>query len=50
LWNGYLCQSSHSPPLLLTHIDNFKLLNDAYGHDVGDLLLIEVTRRIVACL
>lgn len=39
-----------SPPLLLTYIDNFKLLNDAYGHDVGDLLLIEVTRRIVACL
>jgi len=36
--------------LLFLDIDNFKSLNDAYGHDVGDLLLIEVTRRIAACL
>lgn len=28
-------------------MDNFKPLNDQYGHDVGDLLLIEVARRLV---
>ena len=32
--------------LVFIDLDNFKLLNDAKGHDVGDLLLIEVANRI----
>ena len=36
--------------LIFLDVDNFKSLNDEYGHDVGDLLLIEVARRIAACL
>ena len=31
-------------------LDNFKPLNDAHGHHVGDLLLIEVARRLNACV
>ncbi|MEM9305080.1 MAG: EAL domain-containing protein, partial [Pseudomonadota bacterium] len=36
--------------LLFIDIDNFKLINDVYGHDAGDFILIEISRRIAACL
>jgi len=36
--------------LLFIDLDNFKLLNDTSGHEVGDQLLVEVARRLEACL
>jgi diguanylate cyclase (GGDEF)-like protein/PAS domain S-box-containing protein len=36
--------------LMFLDLDNFKPLNDMYGHAVGDLLLIEVARRLSACV
>jgi len=31
-------------------LDNFKPVNDNYGHEIGDELLIEVAKRIKSCL
>ena len=43
-------RSNRYGALLFLDLDNFKPLNDAYGHDVGDLLLVEVARRISNCV
>lgn len=36
--------------VMFLDMDNFKPLNDAHGHDMGDLLLIEVAHRISGCI
>ncbi len=41
-------RSQQNEAILFIDLDNFKMLNDTHGHDVGDLLLVEVARRISA--
>jgi len=36
--------------LMFLDLDNFKPLNDRHGHDAGDMLLIEVARRLKNCV
>ncbi len=44
-------QVTHSPfALIFMDLDRFKLVNDAWGHHVGDHLLVSVANRISACL
>jgi len=43
-------RSAQYGALLFLDLDNFKPLNDAHGHGVGDMLLVEVARRITRCV
>ena len=40
----------HIIALLYIDLDSFKPINDTYGHEVGDQVLIETAKRIKGCL
>lgn len=43
-------RSGNFGAVMFLDLDNFKPLNDRYGHTLGDLLLVEVAIRLKACV
>jgi diguanylate cyclase (GGDEF)-like protein len=47
---GQASRRQVSLAVMFLDIDRFKEINDTLGHDTGDVMLIEVARRLQACL
>ena len=47
---GSNARGSRRCALLFLDLDNFKTLNDALGHDIGDVMLKQVAQRLKECL
>jgi len=43
-------RSGRYAALMMLDLDDFKWVNDSYGHTVGDVLLVEAARRLKGCV
>jgi diguanylate cyclase (GGDEF)-like protein/PAS domain S-box-containing protein len=46
-----LCRRDHTQAaLMFVDLDKFKYINDTFSHRVGDLVMIEVAKRLLSCV
>ncbi|KJY82991.1 diguanylate cyclase [Vibrio galatheae] len=43
-------RSGHKLAVLFIDLDDFKVINDCYGHDAGDYMLVKVAERLLDCV
>ena len=46
----YVVDNNTRAAMIIINLDNFKYVNDSFGHDFGDLLLKEVSQSILASI
>ncbi len=47
-WTRWVSQLSNSFDMLFIDLDNFKNINDGFGHKFGDAILVQVAKRLSA--
>jgi diguanylate cyclase (GGDEF)-like protein/PAS domain S-box-containing protein len=47
---GTLARTPHGAALMFIDVDNFKDINDTLGHDMGDVLLLQMAQRMSECI